>query len=188
MQQENERKESVKELNEIKQVHKGRYPRKVAQKAKALKIKTRSGIPVVPTRMDLFLDAYFKNDGNATAAAMEVFNCKSRAVAASMGSAYLHRAKEIGRLIMEEKGATFPRMIQMALLQMQNPKSDGTFVALWDRLMKLGGYQDFMPERKGEGVGPTVNIVNVHKNNMSKYVDGSFDDVIEGEEVSIDGE
>ena len=137
---------------------------------------------MVPSKLDLFIEEYFKNGGNATAAAMVVFNCKSRATASVVGSNYLAKAKSIGRLIMEEEGVTYAKMIRLALEQMQKPKADGTFVALWDRLMKLGGYEDFMPQKKDQG-GNTINIMNVQKRLMDTYVDGTFE---EGE--GVDGE
>lgn len=128
-------------------------------------------------KLDMFLDEWLKNDGNATEAAMKVFNCKSRSVAASVGSEYLKKAKGIARVYMEQEGFTYGKMIRTAGRKME--KSKGT--AWWDRLMKLAGYEDFISKKAPE---VSVNILATQRDVLKGYVQEV--DVVEGEEV--DGE
>ena len=128
-------------------------------------------------RLDLFLEEWLANDGNATEAAMKVFNCKSRSVAASVGSEYLKKAKGLARVYMEKEGYTYGKMIRTAGKKMEISKGP----EWWDRLMKVAGYEDFLT-KKDPGV--SVNILTTQKDVLKEYVQEV--EVVEGEE--IDGE
>lgn len=122
-------------------------------------------------KMDLFLEEYVKNGGNATRAAMKVFDTNSYRSAQSIGSIYLKRAKDIGRFVMEEKGYGLGKMLDIAIEKME----DSDTPEWWDRLAKIGGIADFMPAGKGGTAGQTVvNIVQNEKQIMSKYMDAEL--------------
>jgi len=125
-------------------------------------------------KLDAFIDEWLASNGNATQAAMKVFKCKSRAVAASVGSEYLKKAKSLVRLYMEEKGYTYGKMIQTATNKMERSKSP----EWWDRLMKLAGYEDFMTKKEP---AVSVNILNAQKDILKGYVQEV--DVVDGEDT-----
>lgn len=122
--------------------------------------------------MDLFLEEYVKNNGNGTEAAMKVFDVKNKVNAANIASQYLKKAQQANRLLLEKKGYTQGRMIDVAITKMQMARTP----EWWDRLMKMAGYEDFMT--KGPVTAHTVNIMEVQKEVMDEYI-------IEGE--TIDG-
>jgi len=126
-------------------------------------------------KLDDFIEAWLRNDGNATAAAMEVFNCKSRSVAASVGSEYMKKTKSLARLYMEEEGYTYGKMIKTAADKMQKAKTPDW----WDRLMKLAGYEDFMSKKEP---AVSVNILNAQKDLLKGYIQ-EVDVVEDGEEA-----
>ncbi len=158
---------------------KGRPPRaafKQIQEKRLAHSKKQTRIKKIE-KLDLFIESWLKHDGNATEAAMEVFDCKSRSVAASIGSEYLKKAKNLARIYMEKEGYTYGKMIKTAGRKMEMSKSP----EWWDRLMKLGGYEDFMTKKDA---GVNVNILNTQKDVLKGYV--TEVDVTEGEEA--DGE
>lgn len=169
-------KNEEKVLDEAKKQHKGRYPKAVAETVKQTKMaikEKKDGTLVQTDKLDLFLAELLKNGGNATAAAMVVFNCKSRATASVIGTNYLAKARQLGRVVMEEKGYHYGKMLEVAAKKMEESKTP----EWWDRLMKIGGYEDFMAKT---GPAPTtVNIMAVQKDLMDEYVDG---EVVEDEE------
>lgn len=124
-------------------------------------------------KLDNFIKEWLKNGGNATEAASIVFSCKSRSVAASIGSEYLKKAKGLARIMMEKEGYTYGKMIKTAGRKMETAKGP----EWWDRLMKLAGYEDFMSKKD---VGVSVNILTAQKEVIKKYVQEA--EIIEGEE------
>lgn len=124
-------------------------------------------------KLDSFIEEWLKNDGNATEAAMKVFKCKSRAVAASVGSEYLKKAKPIVRMILEKEGYTYGKMIRTAGRKMEQSKTP----EWWDRLMKIAGYEDFMAKKS---TGVSVNILATQRDVLKGYVQEV--EVIDGEE------
>ena len=164
---------------------KGRVPRALAKQVKEVTAKkklrtrkTKSGTITVskPKSMDLFLEEYFKNGGNATQAAFAVFNCTSVSSASNIGSQYLAKARNSGliRTSMERKGYSQDKMLDVAIEKMLESKTP----EWWDRLMKMGEHADFMTKQTGPAVN--VNVISAHKKYSSKYViDG--EDEIEGE-------
>ena len=158
---------------------KGRPPRaafKQIQEKRLAHSKKQTRVKKIE-KLDLFIEAWLKHDGNATKAAMEVFDCKSRSVAASIGSEYLKKAKSLARIYMEKEGFTYGKMIKTAGRKMETAKSP----EWWDRLMKLGGYEDFMTKKDA---GVNVNILNTQKDVLKGYTQEI--EVVEGEE--LDGE
>lgn len=127
-------------------------------------------------KMDLFLEEYVANGGNATRAAMKIFDTGSYRSAQVLGSLYLKKAKDVGRFILEEKGGGLPKLIDHALEKMED--SEGT--EWWDRLMKFGGYADFMG-KSGPAQPQVVNIVQTEKQVLSKYIDAEVLDQIDAE-------
>jgi len=156
-------KKTLKAPNEPK--FKGRPPRAVFKEIKEKRLahqEKQSKIKKVE-KLDLFINAWLKNDGNATEAAMQVFNCKSRAVAAAIGSEYLKKAKSLARVALEQEGYTYGKMIRTAGRKMEKSKSP----EWWDRLMKMGGYEDFMTKKDA---GVSVNILTAQKDVLKGYV------------------
>ena len=118
---------------------------------------------VQTTRTDLFLKEFLANGGNATQAAMKVFNVSSVESAAAMGSQYLKRSKQLARVYLENKGYGFGKFLDVAVRKME--ASDEP--AFFDRLMKLAGYEDFMS--KGGGAPGVVNIISTQKSLQDEF-------------------
>jgi hypothetical protein len=103
-------------------------------------------------KVDLFLKEFLANGGNATEAAMTVFKLDNRASAGVIGSRYLKEAKSTARVYMEKKGFTYGKLLELAMEKAMASKNTEWF----DRLMKLGGYEDFMSKAKSD---VNVNIL-----------------------------
>lgn len=174
---------TIDEINAIK----GRPPTAVAKQVKAatiakkLELTQHNKQEVIRERdkLDLFLESYLKT-GNATQTAMDVFGTKSRTAASALGSYYLNKARDLGRIIMEEKGVSFGSLVEKASKRMDDPKSTD-FVALFDRLMKLGGHADFLVKQNVNK--STVNVVTMQKDLFDEYVEGEY---VETEEEKED--
>jgi hypothetical protein len=145
---------------------------------KTLTTKKKKGksVLVEKKRLDLFLEEYEKNGGNGTEAALKVFNTKSRINAATLAQQYLKRASALGRFHLEEKGYGYKKLIDMAIDRMEKEKSPD-FVALFDRLMKIGDFADFISKQQPVAK-TTINVNGVQKNLFDEYVEG---EVIEAE-------
>ncbi len=91
-------------------------------------------------KWEQFLIEYLKNGGNGTAAAMIVFNCKSRESAQVLGSKYLKKSAPFVRAYLEQKGFTYGRFLEIAIEKMGESKK----TEWWDRLMVMGGYNNFI--------------------------------------------
>jgi len=144
---------------------------KTAKKGRKV-ILTERGIKVVP-KLDLFLEEFVKNGGNATQAALVVSNTTSLASAANLGHYYLTRAKSLGRVYLEKKGFGYGKMLDVATQKMAESKTP----EWWDRIMKVSEYADFFEKPKNTGPA-VVNVIQSHKDIVSSY--------IEGEEVKDD--
>lgn len=130
---------------------------------------------VTTKRLDAFLDEFLKNGGNATQAAITVFGYKSKTTAASTGHMLLKQGKELLKIYMEEKGASYGQLIDNMITKNKESKTPE-----WsDRLMRLAGYEDFM-SKQNTSSSVAVSIVSAQKDLAGQYV-------IEGEEVE-DGE
>ena len=135
--------------------------KEVKEKRLALKKKQDSLKKI--EKIDLFIEEWLKNDGNATEAALKVFDCKSRSVASSIGTEYLKKARGLARVYMEKEGYSYGKMIRTAGAKMEKSKSP----EWWDRLMKLGGYEDFMTKKEPS---VSVNILNAQRDVLKGYV------------------
>jgi hypothetical protein len=125
-------------------------------------------IVIGKSKMELFLEEYLRNGGNGTQAALKVFNTKSKVNAASMARQYLKRAAATNQVLLEKKGYSYGKMLDEAISKMKSSKTP----EWWDRLMKIGGYEDFMS--KGPVTKQTVNIMQVQKDMLDEYVDGEY--------------
>lgn len=133
-------------------------------------VMTEDKIIIQAQRLDLFLEEFVRNGGNATRAANAVFNCKSIAVVAKMGSDYLSKARGLGRVILEKKGYSYGKLLEVAVRKMEESKTPEWF----DRLMKLSDYHDFLSKEKT--TPQVVNIVQGHRSVVDSYIDGEVED------------
>lgn len=154
---------------------KGRPPSAIAPDIKKqrvlLKEKKNKQIEITK-KLDLFLEEFLKNGGNATEAALKVFNTTSRTVAATLGSRYLKQAKDLARVYLETKGTTYGSMLTFAADKMQKSKNPDW----WDRLMSITGYGDFMTKSKGASSPGIIQIINAQKDMIQDYVEGEIVD------------
>lgn len=146
-------------------------PRKGTPSPKKGKILIKNdGTVVTKERIDQFMEEFIRNGGNATRAALVVFNCKNIYSAQILGHTYVKQAQGLGRLIMEKKGYGYGKMLEVAIRKMEDSKTPEWF----DRLMKIGDYQDFLTKEKS--TPQVVNIVQGHKSMTSSYIDGEVED------------
>lgn len=138
-----------------------------------LRVKPNGAIAQQP-RMELFLNEFIKNGGNATQAALAVFNCSTIESAAVMGHKYLKQARGISRIYLEKKGYTYGKMLDIAATKMETSKTP----EWWDRLMKMADYADFISKKDARPA--VVNIVAAQKNLQKEF------GFIDGEEVTED--
>lgn len=134
--------------------------------------KLKNGTIKETSKLDLFLQEFLKNGGNGTEAALKVFNCSSRVSAANMASMYLKKAKGIARVYMEQRGYSYGRLLELAGKKAEESKTPEFF----DRLLKMLGYDDFMPD-KNQKPNSVVNIIQTEKNVLSKYTDEDIEDL-----------
>jgi len=137
-------------------------------------IKTRSGLMTVDKTIQ-FMDAFYKNGGNATEAAMDTFDCSTRASASEMGRKYLAKAEKRGLVAsyLENNKIGYGELIQHAFEMMKKSKNPGW----WDRLMREAGYAKEDPIANKKAAAPvSVNVFQAHKSLTESY--------LEGEEIS----
>ncbi len=127
------------------------------------------------SKLDLFLEEFIRNGGNATEAAWKVYNCKNRAVAASMGREQLQRARDVGRIFLEAEGASYGKLLKMALEKIPDSKNPDW----WDRLMKIAGYEDFITKGKAAAAPTVINVIGQTQRELAS-------EYIEGEEITDD--
>lgn len=128
-------------------------------------------------KVDLFLKEFLANGGNATEAAMTVFKLDNRASAGVIGSRYLKEAKSTARVYMEKKGFTYGKLLELAMEKAMASKNTEWF----DRLMKLGGYEDFM-SKSTAGVNVNILTAGNHKDDFKGFIEEG--EVLDGELVS----
>lgn len=144
---------------------------------KALVVRENKNGAIVQTqKVDLFLEEFLKNGGNATSAVMSVFGLENKASAAVIGSRYLKEAKGLARVYMEKKGFHYGKLLDLAMEKAMASKNTEWF----DRLMKLAGYEDFMS--KGAG-GVNVNILTAEnsKSDFKSFIEEG--EIVEGDAV-----
>lgn len=133
------------------------------KKLQAVK-KTDKGIQQ-KKKIDLFIEEFLRNGGNATRAALVVFNCSSIESAGAMGSHYLKRAKALKRIYLEKKGYGLGKLLEVATKKMEESKSP----EWWDRIMKLTDYENFIDKQQAAPV--SVNVFQAHKSFVSDYIE-----------------
>lgn len=146
---------------------------------KRLKVKKRNLLErnkkgeIIKSRIvDLFLDEFLKNGGNATKAALAIGSYSSIRSAASAGYIYLKQAKSLARIYLEKKGYGYGKMLDIATGKLKDSKTP----EWWDRLMKVADYHDFINKEKG--TSPTiVNVIQSHKDLVSSYIEGEVEEV-----------
>lgn len=180
--------------NEIEQNNKvwsgkGRPPRALAEKVKqqtaekkALRVKqNRKGDLIVDpkAKLELFLQEYLRNDGNATQAALAIGNHTSVVGASVQGSRLLKRAKDLGlvRTMLEKKGYGQGKLLDVALQKMTESKTP----EWWDRLMKMADYEDFI-NKKEANTTSIVNIVGAQRQQMEDFGFANEGEVINDQE------
>jgi hypothetical protein len=182
------------ELEKLSKQFKGRIPKALkdevvaynkAKKASTVK-ENRRGEIIQRQKLDMFLEEFLKNGGNATEAALTIApdKLKNRMSAAAQGSYYLKQAKVLGRVYLEQKGYGYGKLLESAAKKAVDP--DQKTPEWWDRVMKVAGYEDFIS--KGTAGGTTVNVMSVHKGLLDKYVEGEFETAVELPEEELDVE
>lgn len=144
----------------------------MAKTALVVKKRKNGELQQVP-KVDLFLKEFLANGGNATEAATKAFGLTNRSSAAVIGARYLKEARGAARIYLEHKGATYGKLLDIALEKAEKSKN----TEWWDRLMKLAGYEDFMSKGKAD---VSVNIMTAQnaKNDFTGFIE-------EGEVVEI---
>ena len=172
---------------EVAKQFKGRVPRSISKEVVALNREKRSvlkkdkkGNIVEVPRINLFMEEWLKNGGNATEAALKVFNVKNRVSAGAMGTEYLRRAKALGRVYLDSRGIGYGRLIDTAVEKMDRSKTP----EWWDRLMRIGGYEDFFA-KPGASASVNVNIIESQKRQMDEF-GFSEGEIVEEEEEQED--
>lgn len=140
--------------------------------------KSRAGYLIQQKKIDAFLEEFLKNGGNATDAAMAVFNVTSRASAATIGSYYLKKAKVMGRIYLEQKGYSYGRLLSIAAQKAEMSRLPDW----WDRVMEIADYGNFRTVKGGVPVQNNINIVQTEKELFRKYTYQDADIVEEPEE------
>lgn len=118
-------------------------------------------------RLDIFLEEFIKNGGNATQAALKVSKTTSLASAGQIGYKLLKEARGVARMYLEKSGFAYGKLLDVATSKMMESKDP----EWWDRLMKIAGYEDFLSKDKGP-VPVNVNVIQTHKDLTSKYIEG----------------
>lgn len=133
-------------------------------------------------KVEAFIEEYFKNGGSATKAANTLSQFPTISAAAVEGTRLLKEAKKRGlmRLEMEKLGLGLPSMIEIAQHKMMASKKP----EWWDRLMKMGGYEDFMSKKNESGGQISVNIFEAHKQLANDYLEEA--EVVEADDDKAD--
>ena len=131
--------------------------------------------------LDKFLVELTVNGGDATKAAMKVFNYAEDREwqAAVVGSKLLQelgpRKDEILRMKLEQETGGVDWMVKE--LKKKIEKSSKT--EWWDRGMKIAGYGDFA--KKDSNV--TISINQTHRDYANEYIEGEIEEVEEVKEI-----
>lgn len=120
-------------------------------------------------KLNRFVEEFVRNGGNATQAALKVFPGTTLANASVKGHYYLNQARDVIRLYMEERGASYGKLIDSAIKKNEESKTPEWF----DRLMKIAGYHDFMA-KPAAGTANIVNIVNAQRDLAKSYIEGEI--------------
>lgn len=134
------------------------------------KSKTTKAEKKLNKKMEIFLKAYIDNGGNITEAAMVSNPGVTRQSASVIGSRYMKQGKDFIRALMETKELTYGKMLDVAEQKMMVAKDPNW----WDRMMKLGGYADFMPLKRKSESPSVLNIIQTQERLISEYVEGDI--------------
>jgi len=126
---------------------------------------------VIEQKLDAFFKEFVKNGGNGTQAMLTINPDISLTSAASMATMYMRELKAVGRVYMEKKGHSYGKLMDIAMKKASESKTP----EWWDRLMKIGEYEDFLTKEK-KGGNQVVNIIQSHKDLTSTYIDGEVEE------------
>lgn len=151
-----------------------KLPKKDIEPSKNIRLKkTKKGIVQVD-KIDLFMEEMLKNGGNATKAAMKVWNPGTYKSASVMGSNALKKARGMARIHMEERGYGYGKMLDVAIDKLDKAKKPDW----WDRLMKMADYEDFTTSKRTTPA-VAVNVFQEHKKIASAYIEGEAEEIEE---------
>ena len=126
---------------------------------------------ILEQRLDAFFKEFVKNGGNGTQAVLSISPEMSLTSASSMATYYMRELKAVGRVYMEKKGHSYGKLMDMAMKKASESKTP----EWWDRLMKIGEYEDFLTKEK-KGGNQVVNIIQSHRDLTSTYIDGEVEE------------
>lgn len=166
--------------DQVMAINKQKRWERAAPKRELIAKRERDNAIVVQQKMDAFLEEFLKNGGNATKAAMAVFDVKSRSSAANIGSVYLKKARELGRVYLEEKGYSWGRLLTIAAKKAEESRLPDW----WDRVMGVAGYENPGASTKHVmGATTNVNIMQNEKEIFKRYaLNVTEGEVVEQEE------
>jgi len=151
---------------------------KRAEKSKAKQVaKLKTGLPARDVKLDAFLEEFMHNGGNATKAALVVFQPANVEAAAVMGHRYREKAKMLAGAYLEKQGFGYGKFLDVAAEKMLESKNPDW----WDRLMKIAGYDNFIDKKSGQPQA-VVNVFQLQKKMQNQYGFGDEEEVINGEE------
>lgn len=152
---------------------------------KALVRRDQNDAIVQTKKLDAFLEEFLKNGGNATEAAMKVFDVSSRSSASSIGSVYLKKARTLGRVYLEQQGYTFGR----ALTTIARKAEESRLPDWMDRYLGLAGYDNPGASTKGFIPGnTTVNILQQQEKDLFKRYTTEIEEVVPVEAELMEAE
>ena len=140
----------------------------------------------IKTNLELFLRAFLKTEGNLTKAAMLAFNLKSKMYASQIGTEYYKKARELGRIYMEDQNVTLGKVLEKIWEKVDKTDDPGWM----DRLLHMLGLADFGGWDKKANTS-VINLIKITQDKMQKeYGFGDLEEVIEGdiEEDSLEEE
>lgn len=92
--------------------------------------------------VELFLDKNNKETyGNRTECAMRVYDCKNRAVAATIGSQNFKKLNGVASIFADDKGITFEKLMDVAMARALSAQDS----SWWTLVMDMLGYRDLKP-------------------------------------------
>lgn len=133
-------------------------------------LKSRKELKKLNKKLEIFLKALIENGGNITEAALISNPGVKRHSASVIGSRYMIKGKDFIRTLLEAKGLTYGKMLDVAEKKMMVAKDPNW----WDRMMKLGGYADFMPLKRKNESPSILNIIQTQEKLIAQYVEGGI--------------
>lgn len=140
---------------------------KLAQKEAANKILEREGGREPDfKKLEEFVEVLFNNGFNLTQAALTVYPTSSVISAGARGSQLFAQAKKHGmvQMAMEKKGYGFGKMMDIALKNVETSRKP----EWWDRLMRMGGFDDFIGTTD-KAAQVSVNVIGLQKKQRDDF-------------------